>query len=109
MGLTVVGNPAARVMTSSPGRSRRSPSFGEVRAVIASRLADEPEFTSTASRTPTNLANSRSNCSAKRPVVSQKSSEESTSSSSSCSSKTRPEMGTGDDPGTNAGAGKASR
>ena len=52
IGLTVVGKPAATVMTSSPGLSRRSPSFGEVRAVRASRLADEPELTSVAVRIP---------------------------------------------------------
>ena len=32
IGLTVVGKPAATVITSSPGRSRRSPSLGEVSA-----------------------------------------------------------------------------
>ncbi len=48
IGLTVVGKPAATVITSSPGLSRRSPSFGEVRAVTASRSADEPELTSVA-------------------------------------------------------------
>ena len=46
--------------------------------VMASRLAEEPEFTSTACLTPKTLANSFSNCEAKRPVVSQKSSELST-------------------------------
>ena len=105
----MVGNPAAKVMTSSPGFNCRSPRFSEVNAVSASKFADDPEFTNTASRTPANFANSRSNCSAKRPVVSQKSSDESTSSSISCSSKTRPETGTSDDPGTNERAGKASR
>ena len=47
-GLTVVGKPAATVITSSPGRSRRSPSFGEVRADSARRLAEEPELHSRA-------------------------------------------------------------
>ena len=42
IGLTVVGKPAATVITSSPGCSRRSPSFGEVSAETASRFADEP-------------------------------------------------------------------
>ena len=46
IGLTVVGNPAAQVMTSSPGLSALARSIGEVSAVIASRLADEPELTS---------------------------------------------------------------
>ena len=48
IGLTVVGKPPATVMTSSPGLSWRSPSFGEVSAVSASRSADEPELTSVA-------------------------------------------------------------
>ena len=78
IGLTVVGKPAATVMTSSPGFSRRSPSFGEVRHDRATRLADDPELTSSAWRTPNRAANSRSNWSANRPVVSQKSSDEST-------------------------------
>ena len=42
MGLTVVGKPAATVITSSPGRTRRSFSCGEVSALKATRLADEP-------------------------------------------------------------------
>ena len=41
-GATVVGNPAATVMTSSPRRIRRSPSLSDVSAMKASRLADEP-------------------------------------------------------------------
>ena len=52
IGLTVVGKPAATVITSSPGCSRRSPSFGDVSAVSASRLAEDPELTSVAPRTP---------------------------------------------------------
>ena len=55
------------MITSSPGPSRRSPSLGEVKRDSASRLADEPEFTSRQSRTPHQRANSRSNWSAKRP------------------------------------------
>ena len=45
MGLTVVGKPAATVIISSPGRRRRSPSSGEVKALAATRLAKEPELT----------------------------------------------------------------
>ena len=45
IGATVVGNPAATVMTSSPGRMARLPSNGEVRAINASRFAEEPELT----------------------------------------------------------------
>ena len=37
-------------MTSSPGLRRRSPSFGDVRVVSATRFADEPELTKSASR-----------------------------------------------------------
>ena len=50
IGFTVVGKPAATVITSSPGRSLRSPSFGEVRQETATRFADEPEFTSETER-----------------------------------------------------------
>jgi hypothetical protein len=56
IGLTVVGKPAATVMTSSPGLSWRSPSLGEQRALSATRLAEEPELTSEAERTPTKRA-----------------------------------------------------
>ena len=52
IGFTVVGKPAATVITSSPGHSRRSSSFGDVNAAAASRFADDPEFTSVAFRTP---------------------------------------------------------
>src|SRR6266446_320908 len=48
IGLTVVGNPAATVMTSSPIESLRSPSDGEVRHERAARLAEDPELTSAA-------------------------------------------------------------
>ena len=45
-------------MTSSPGTRRRSPNFGDVSAETASRLADDPEFTSKHSRMPVQRANS---------------------------------------------------
>ena len=73
-GVTVVGNPAATVMTSSPRRICRSPSSGAVNTEKAIRFADDPLFTRLAKRTSSHLANSRSNSSANRPVVSQKSS-----------------------------------
>ena len=60
----MVGKPAATVITSSPGRKRRSPSRGDVSAESATRLADEPEFTSRQWRIPIHFANSRSNRSA---------------------------------------------
>jgi len=46
MGVTVVGKPAATVITSSPRFTARSPKSGEVSAIKAARLAEEPEFTS---------------------------------------------------------------
>ena len=39
-----MGNAAATVITSSPDFTCRSPSLGEVNAVNARRLADEPEL-----------------------------------------------------------------
>ena len=52
IGVTVVGNPQATVMISSPRQTRRSPSFGEVGAMKAGRFALEPEFTSDTKGTP---------------------------------------------------------
>src|SRR6202167_1437869 len=86
-------------MTSSPGFNRRSPSFGEVRALRAIRLAEEPELTSDAQRTPTNRARFRSKVSANRPVVNQPSRAESTTALISAPSITLPDTGTGDTPG----------
>src|ERR1035441_7140096 len=103
IGLTVVGNPAATVMTSSPARNLRSPSDGEVRHESAIRLAEDPELTSDAQRTPMNAAKSRSNSAANRPVVSQPSSEASTRCSSSDESRTLPDTGTLLSPGTKDG------
>src|ERR1035438_6616769 len=96
IGFKVVGKPAATVMTSSPGLSRRSPSFGDVSALTASRFAEEPEFTSEAQRTPTKRASLRSNSSAKRPVVYQPSRAASTTELKSSASITLPETGTDD-------------
>ena len=47
IGLTVVGNPAATVMTSSPGEPPLA-ELAAVSAVRATRLADDPELTSRA-------------------------------------------------------------
>ena len=44
IGLIVVGNPAATVITLSPGFYCLSPSWGDVSADNAKRFADEPEF-----------------------------------------------------------------
>src|SRR5947207_430688 len=103
MGLTVVGKPAATVMTSSPGKRRRLPSLGEVRALTARRLAEEPELTSEAQRTPRNRASLRSKSSAKRPVVNQASRAESTTALTSAPLITFPETGTGEMPGKKSG------
>ena len=73
----------------------------------ASRLADDPELTRMAWRSPNTCANRRSNSRAKRPVVSQKSSDASTSDCSSEASNTRPDTGTGVSPGTKARSPKA--
>ena len=94
IGLTVVGKPAATVITSSPGRSRRSPSLGEVSAVSASRFAEDPELTSSAWRWPVRRARSRSKTRASGPAVSQKSRLVRTSSTTSSGPNTRPEAGT---------------
>src|SRR5271169_2653628 len=94
MGFTVVGKPAATVMTSSPTLSLRSPRDGDVRHESAARLAEDPELTSDAQRTPMNAAKSRSNAAAKRPVVNHASSDASTRCSISDESTTLPETGT---------------
>src|SRR5258708_15819393 len=73
VGLTVVGNPVAAVITSSPGLRRRFFSFLDVSAEKATRLAEDPELTVMASFVPTRLANLSSNPSLKRPVANQKS------------------------------------
>ena len=60
-GVTVVGNPQATVITSSPFLICLSPSSGAVRAINAIRFADEPELTKCAYLAPIQLANSFSN------------------------------------------------
>ncbi len=72
-GATVVGKPAATVITSSPARSRRSPSRWLVSVATASRFADEPELTSRAVDTPYQAASSSSSRACQRPPVSQNS------------------------------------
>ena len=56
IGFTVVGNPAATVIISSPGRSLLAPNFSEVSDVIANKLADEPELQRIACQTFINFA-----------------------------------------------------
>jgi len=48
----VVGKPAATVTTSSPSTNLLLPSFSDVKADIARRFADDPEFVSIESRKP---------------------------------------------------------
>ncbi len=90
IGFTVVGKPAATVITSSPGCRRRSRSRGDVSAVSASRFAEEPEFTSRAWRWPVVSRRRRSNASVSGPAVSQKSRLVRTRSTTSSSPNTRP-------------------
>src|SRR3989344_4680843 len=99
IGLTVVGNEQATVITSSPFRIRRSPNFSEVNVEKAAKFALEPELTRVAYLTPTNLLNSLQNSSAKCPSVSQNSKDASIAFSISLSSNTLPETLTGVIPG----------
>ena len=78
IGFTVVGKPAATVITSSPGLIALLPKLGLVKVVKARRFADDPLLQKRAWRTPTFWASFLSKSSAYRPVVSQKSKEEST-------------------------------
>ena len=107
IGFTVVGNPAAAVMISSPGPRVDRPKSDDPIAQTARRLALDPEFTRTHSRTPNHLAKRRSNSSANRPVVSQKSSALSTRLTNSRSSKWRPETATPSRSGSNSRVKKA--
>ena len=98
-GFTVVGNPAATEITSSPGCSALSSSFGEVRAANATRFADEPELVVSTWRGPINRARFFSNSSLKRPVVSQPSRQASTIETISLAPITFPDAGMGVSPG----------
>ena len=51
-GVTVVGNPAATVIISSPGRICLSLRRGDVSAIKAFRFADDPELTRLTNLTP---------------------------------------------------------
>ena len=85
----MVGKPAATVMISSPLFTCRSPKRGEVNAIKARRLAEDPEFTKEQYRTPKYRENSSSNASVYRPEVSQNSSALSTRFTISFASYTR--------------------
>ena len=78
IGATVVGKPAATVITSSPRCICLSSSNGEVNAIKANKLAEDPELTNEQYRTPRYFANSSSNCTVYLPAVSQNSNAEST-------------------------------
>ena len=104
MGATVVGNPAAQVITSSPGCILRLLGIlWLVKAEKAKRLADEPELTATECFTPSVEASSFSNAAPSGPSVSQKSSVVLTAAATSSSSKTLPAYGTTVFPATNGG------
>ena len=100
MGVTVVGNPAATVKTSSPSFKARLPSEGLVKVVSAIRFAEEPEFTINACRIPTVLVNLDSNSSVYGPEVNQKSKLAFTAAFNSGAPKTFPVTGITDSPAT---------
>ena len=89
------------MITSSPGASGRS-SRCEQAPARASRFACEPEPTSRARSRPAARANAGAKRAAKRPSVSQPSSEASISASSSGAPITRPATGTVVSPATNS-------
>ena len=78
IGATVVGKPAATVITSSSGRICLSFSSGDVNAINANKFADEPEFTSEQNVIPKYFANCVSNSIVYVPDVSQNSNDAST-------------------------------
>ena len=88
IGATVVGKPAATVITSSPLLICLSPKSGEVNVMKANRLADEPEFTREQYLTPKYSENSFSNLFAYLPAVNQNSRELSIKLTNSFSSYT---------------------
>ena len=75
IGLTVVGKPAATVITSSPFLIARSFNFGEVNVEKATRFADDPEFTVIKDLIPINDASSCSKLVLNLPDVNQPSRE----------------------------------
>ena len=82
-------------MTSSPGTRRRSPSFGDVSAETRQQIGGRAGIHEQSTREcPSNGRIRVRTCAAKRPVVSQKSSEASTSERISAASKTLPDTGT---------------
>ena len=90
IGATVVGNPAATVIISSPGLNCLCLNLGEVRVETARRLALEPDAQSFENLNPTLLARSVSNFFANLPDVSHISNDASIRDAQSSSSKTLP-------------------
>ena len=78
IGATVVGNPQATVMISSPRDIARSPNNGDVRAMNANKFADDPELTKLKYGTPRYSDIDDSNSSVYLPEVSQNSKDAST-------------------------------
>ena len=52
IGESVDGNPAATVITSSPGNNLLSPNLGEVKVVTASKFEEDPELVNNIFSTP---------------------------------------------------------
>src|SRR5690606_1169614 len=102
MGFTVVGKPAATPITSSPFFIALSPSFGDVNALKATKLAEDPEFTEIQYFTFRHSANFFSNLALKWPVVNQPSNEASTIFCISSLPSTLPAGGITVSPGTNS-------
>ncbi len=78
----------------------RSPNFGDVKVLKATRLAEEPELTVIKNLTPKNSASFFSNSALNRPVVNQQSSDASTINCISRAPTTFPEGGIILSPGT---------
>ena len=93
IGATVVGNPAATVITSSPGLIRSSPSFHEVSVEKANKFAADPETVSLESFLPNFLASSGSKRDANLPAVNHMSSDASMRCAQSSASNTLPDGG----------------
>src|SRR3989338_1694033 len=102
MGFTVVGNPAARVITSSSGFNALSPKLSDVSVDNAIKLAEEPEFAVRTKFTPRNFPISFSKSELYFPAVSQKSNDEATSVLISLVPYTLPDTGMNVFPGTNS-------
>ena len=106
IGATVVGKAAATVRTSEPGLIRLA-KLGDIKAENARRFAADPDAVIMTRLTPMVAARRDSNFSVKRPDVSQRSRDESTRYSKSLASRTLPDAGMEDSPGTKTGDPRA--